>query len=319
MPYIAPEVIAEAKRIDLLTYLQNREPQELVRLGGGVYCTKEHDSLKISNGKWMWWSHGVGGRSALDYLVKVKGLSFVQAVETIMGSGVSIPTASYTVKEESTPKVFTLPKKSPHTGVAFRYLYNRGIDRDIINSCIKNGLIYVSLPYYSVVFVGKDEDNHKPRYAAFRSTGEYRLMGEVSGSDKHYSFRLEGSNKDEVHLFECAIDALSYATLIKLNGGDWTRENLVSLAGVYAPKEKAADSKTPAAVMGFLKRNPEIKRIFLHLDNDEVGRKATEMLRIQLSDKYEVVDDPPPYGKDFNDFLCAEVNIKKQKERSYER
>ena len=32
MPYIAPEVIEQARQIDLLTYLQNCEPDELVRI-----------------------------------------------------------------------------------------------------------------------------------------------------------------------------------------------------------------------------------------------------------------------------------------------
>ena len=54
MPYISPEVILEAKQIDLLTYLKACEPSQLVRVSGNTYCTKEHDSLKISNGKWMW-------------------------------------------------------------------------------------------------------------------------------------------------------------------------------------------------------------------------------------------------------------------------
>ena len=40
MPYIAPEVVQEAKRMDLLTYLQNYEPQELVHFGGNTYCTR---------------------------------------------------------------------------------------------------------------------------------------------------------------------------------------------------------------------------------------------------------------------------------------
>ena len=52
MPYIPPDVVAKAKEMDLLTYLQNYEPQELVRLSSNTYCTHEHDSLKISNGKW---------------------------------------------------------------------------------------------------------------------------------------------------------------------------------------------------------------------------------------------------------------------------
>lgn len=68
MAYIEPELVAKAKEMDLLTYLKNYEPGQLVKLLGGEYCTKEHDSLKISNGKWCWWSRGIGGRSALDWL-----------------------------------------------------------------------------------------------------------------------------------------------------------------------------------------------------------------------------------------------------------
>jgi hypothetical protein len=100
MPYIAPEVITEARRMDLLTYLRAYEPNELVRFSGNTYTTRTHDSLKISNGKWMWWSRGIGGNSALDYLVKVKGLSFLEAVETIMGCKVALPTDYCTPKKK---------------------------------------------------------------------------------------------------------------------------------------------------------------------------------------------------------------------------
>ena len=75
MRYIAAEDIARAKEMDLLTYLRNYEPQELVHVSGNTYCTREHDSLRISDGKWCWFSQGIGGRSALDYLIKVKGIN----------------------------------------------------------------------------------------------------------------------------------------------------------------------------------------------------------------------------------------------------
>ena len=78
MRYIAAEDIARAKEMDLLTYLRNYEPQELVHVSGNTYCTREHDSLRISNGKWCWFSQGIGGRSALDYLIKVKGIPFIE-------------------------------------------------------------------------------------------------------------------------------------------------------------------------------------------------------------------------------------------------
>ena len=53
--------------------------------------------------------------------------------------------------------------------------------------------------------------------------------------------------------------------------------------------------------------------------HDIAGRKATKALQTILSDKYEVVDDPPQYGKDVNDFLCKRLGIKDKTERSFAR
>lgn len=36
MPYIPPEVVAQARKMDLLTYLRTYEPQELVHFGGST-------------------------------------------------------------------------------------------------------------------------------------------------------------------------------------------------------------------------------------------------------------------------------------------
>ena len=105
MPYIAPEVITEARRMDLLTYLRAYEPNELVRFSGNTYTTRTHDSLKISNGKWMWWSQRIGGYNALDYLVKVKGCSFVEAVETLMGKAAVMPSVTVKPKQKTEPKI----------------------------------------------------------------------------------------------------------------------------------------------------------------------------------------------------------------------
>lgn len=165
MPYIAPEVITEAKRMDLLTYLREYEPGELVRFSSNTYTTRTHDSLKISNGKWMWWSRGIGGKSALDYLIKVRGMDFVGAVQTIMGNGsVSFPTCENIKSYEEQPLL--LPQKSPTTDVVFDYLFGRGIDYEIINYCLEQELIIESLPYHNAVFIGYNE-NKEPKYAAY--------------------------------------------------------------------------------------------------------------------------------------------------------
>ena len=150
MPHIPPEVVEQARQIDLLTYLQSCEPQELVRISGNNYTTRTHDSLKISNGKWMWWSQRIGGYNALDYLVKVKGCSFVEAVETLMGKAAVMPSVAIKSKQKAEPKVLLLPDKSVSTDKITEYLFGRGIDYSIIQYCIDKGLIFESLPYHNL-------------------------------------------------------------------------------------------------------------------------------------------------------------------------
>ncbi len=91
MSYVTPEQITKAKEMDLLTYLQLYEPDNLVRFSGETYCTREHDSLKISNGKWHWFSRGIGGRTALDYLIKVRNYTFPKAVEMLSKGAATMP------------------------------------------------------------------------------------------------------------------------------------------------------------------------------------------------------------------------------------
>lgn len=270
MPYIEPEVIEQAKQIDLLTYLQSFEPQELVHFSGSTYTTRTHDSLKISNGKWMWWSRGIGGKSALDYLIKVKDYSFIDAVEAIMGKGAVLPTSVVQSKKDE-PKKLLLPDKSASTDRIFEYLYGRGIDYAIIERCVRDGIIFESLPYHNLVFIGKDNAG-EPKYAAYRATNKSRVMGDCTGSDKHFSFRMMDGKADSVHLFESAIDLLSYATLMKLDCEDYRNANLVSLAGVYSPREKIEESKVPIAFDGFLKDNPQI----IYQGEDGFGYSGTK-------------------------------------------
>lgn len=92
MPFIPPEQLAHARKMDLLTYLRHCESDELVSVGGNAYATKSHDSLKISNGKWYWWSRGVGGSNALDYLTTVWELLLPDAVQRVL-SAAGVPQA----------------------------------------------------------------------------------------------------------------------------------------------------------------------------------------------------------------------------------
>lgn len=311
MPYVTPEQVAQAKELDLLTYLQTYEPQELVHFSGNTYCTREHDSLKISNGKWHWFSRGIGSKTALDYLIKVKGYTFLQAVERILGQAAVMPPVSRPPPVE-VPRKLLLPKASRCATHVVEYLHRRGIDYKIIDYCIQTGRLYESEQYHNAVFVGYDL-NGKARYAALRGTiGNYK--GEASGSDKRYSFSItENPEATHVHLFESAIDLLSYATLRHMAGLDWTRDSLLSLAGVYQTKRQGV---VPVALSRFLEDYPNITTLHLHLDNDEVGRGAATGIMEGLSDRYTVLNEPPRYGKDVNDLLQMQLKAERKKEVS---
>jgi hypothetical protein len=322
MPYIDPEVIREAKKIDLITYLSNYEPQELVRFSGNTYCTRSHDSLKISNGKWMWHSRGIGGRSALDYLIKVREIKFMDAVEQIMGRAAVQPPVFISPPKEKPKAEFALPQPDSGIAEAEKYLMRRGISRSLIRYCADSQILYQTRNkgYANAVFVGLDEGNI-PRYATMRGTrGSFK--GDVAGSDKRYSFALHGgSGSGNLHLFESAVDLLSYATLEDIRIPDHFDGGLLSLSGVYIPRQDVEESVLPPALTQYLSGHPYITRIHLHLDNDLAGRLATKAIIAVLPRRYTVFDEPPSSGNDYNDYLCGCLNLPRTRkiERSHAR
>ena len=316
MAYFSKETIDNVKKIDLLSYLKATNPEELVHFSRGTYCTRTHDSLKISNGLWYWFSRGIGGKTALEYLIQVQEYSFIEAMNILTKQLEYKPTVFVNYKDKVKTDKFILPLKSENNDKAKRYLISRGIDESIVQECIDNELIYEQDKTGNVVFIGKDDNNH-PRYAFIRGSNNSRYMHEASGSDKTYSFKLLSNNNESLHLFESAIDLLSYATINK----NWYEENLLSLGGIYKATYSDNDIKIPLAVKNFLEKNKDIRKIYLHFDNDLAGRNATISFQKVLKKNYEVIDDPPKSGKDFNDYLCnlKQINIIKNYERRNER
>lgn len=247
----------------------------------------------------------------MDYLIKVNGYSFMDAMETITGRAAIRPPSFVPAPKEEKPKHLILPQAAPDNRAMVDYLKKRGIDPGVIDYCIQTGRLYESRNkgHSNAVFVGFDKEG-KARFGCLRGIGEGRFHGDLSGSDKHYSFALPACmDNPAVHLCESAIDVMSYATLCKLDGIDWKRHNLLSLAGIYQPKKVLAESKLPVALTRFLEDHPSVKTIYLHLDNDGPGRLATKAIMAVIPKEYEVKNRPPPTGKDVNDTLCHRLGI----------
>ena len=315
MPRLSDEQILKARSIDLLSYLQTHEPGSVRKTHSGEYYMVEHDSLKISNGKWFRHSTQQGGYSALDFLVKVRGVHFVDAVQSLTGSSGFYDykdrtgyKAHQTLQAKAPPKPFILPKPNRNNDCVVAYLRGRGIGKEIINRCIKAGLLYES-DKHRCVFVGKDE-NGVARFACERGITD-DLKKDAPGSSKKHGFTLppdepDGHGNSVLAVFESPVDCLAHASIHHTGHTGWDGHRL-SLGGVSS-----------AALHGFLERNPQIKTVQLSLDNDTAGQFATKrIINELLSDKRyshsRLTVATAPIGKDYADtaMVISQNNINK--------
>jgi hypothetical protein len=323
MPYIEKALADEAKQMDLLTYLRIFEPFELVHIGNGTYKMRSHSSLKISNGKWYWWSEGIGGPNAVSYLMAVENYSFTDAVEKILGQRSHIPAKLTTAMSEPqvTPeKVLILPTRHKNSDMVYEYLTGRGISRTFAAGLIHAGKIYESKrgSYTNAVFVGSDAED-VPRYAALRGIGtDYK--GEAKGSDKHFSFSIPPKNEcRDLHVFESAIDLLSYATIAVETGEYRADDYLLSLGGTSQAHAYKDEYRLPPALRRVLNEHSEIQTIYLRLDEDDAGWDAGIEITSKLPVKIESYVMPPPRGKDYNEYLQIRRAEQSSRQQKHER
>lgn len=304
MPGVTKEQIQAAREADLFAYLQFHEPGVLKR-DGPNYRHKEHDSLVYVTGKryWYWNSRG-RSINALDYLIQIRGYGLVDAVHTLIGGEIQqtpayrSTAAADRVHKEPEKKSFSLPWARRCATSAVSYLQRRGISSDVIARCFREGLFYEARYHGEpvCVFVGKD-DAGKARFACMRSIIG-NLRKDVYGSDKAYSFCYPPKNPNcrYAAVFEAPIDALSHATLQELEGWKWDGYRL-SLGGT-----------SHVALVSFLERHPEIRRVNLYMDNDLGGLKNARRIKAMLREDrrfkhIRVGINPPRSGKDYNEKL----------------
>lgn len=151
-------------------------------------------------------------------------------------------------------------------GAAFGYSAKKlkyiGLDKlnnSYISPLVKSGVFERVSYVNNCVFCGFDE-NREMKYAAMRGVNQNSsFRQDAIGSDKKYGFCMEGTGND-VFVFEAPIDAMSHATLYKLEGLDWKKDSRICLGGV---SELALDQ--------YLKTHPDTKNIHFCLDNDQAG------------------------------------------------
>ena len=312
MPRVSKEQIDRAKEVNILDYVLRNEPQNFKK-SGNRYVMREHDSFVISNGKWVWNSRGFGANTAtaLNYLIKCRGYSFVDAVLVLAGDDL-YHSAPGKHKSKPSPALarrpFTLPPRNNNNDRAIDYLLSRGIDRESINACISAGILYESVKTHNCVFTGINEEG-KTRYAAFRGTsGQYRR--DADNSDKRCCFLLQPLIPENYHnaaCFESPIDALSHQSLF--------------LAGhvCFDGWRLTLGGDSTVALEYFLLHHPDVNICLMCTDKDNAGEAAAaRIIALTKKDKrfshVSVYRGVPPFGKDWNDTL---MKIREQERSQY--
>lgn len=288
--------INKAKNMDLLDYVRQRG-YSLFQSAANEYRLKEHDSLVISNNKWKWFSRDIGG-DTLDFVTKYEGKSFKDAMEILLGEKGKEKVKEYDVcsKEQKIKEISELPEKADNYRRLFAYLAKtRRIDPAIIQDMINDGKLYQEKVHNNCVFLGKNTEG-KIKYCLKVGTSTYKkYKGEIEGSDKAYGVELcIAPESEKVYIYESIIDAMSHATMIKIQGGNYKDHNRISLGCV-------ADLKLEQ----FLEDHPNIKVIVSCLDNDKAGIEATEKIKEKYTKEGYQIKRILPFSKDFNDDLVA--------------
>ncbi|MCI8406495.1 MAG: DUF3991 domain-containing protein [Oscillospiraceae bacterium] len=294
MSYIAftEEEKRWASQVDLAEFLRSRG-EELLRSGREYRLANDHSVTVRGN---RWYDHAADrGGGPVSFLQTFCGLSYPEAVSCLLGSGIlHIPAPA---QREEPKREFALPPANGNMRRVYAYLLKRRcLDREVVSAFARMGLLYESREifggreYHNAVFVGKDE-NGVPRHAHKRSVSDlgkpFRLN--VEGSDPRYAFQYIGTS-DRFYVFEAPIDLLSF---LSLHPEGWEEHSYLACCGT---------SSQPLIYL--LDRLPELRQVFLCLDNDQAGHAACRRMAEQLSGR-ALVDRLIPEGKDWNDDLVS--------------
>ena len=192
MAHLEEDIIERAKNTDMIALLESEEGFSFKSTyGEREFKCIEHNSLVINGNRrrWYWNSRQVGGNNAIDYLVKIRGMNFRDAVLHLVGDREQ--TAYMPIRKAVTEKVsvskpvrFVLPEQAHfpdgrrnYSNIIAYLNKGRGIDMNIINTLIASGQIYQGVQYNGLHIVGyNDEGMAFYRFNDNRDWVDYRLQ-----------------------------------------------------------------------------------------------------------------------------------------------
>ena len=298
------EQLDKAKNADLIAFLSAYMGLEFKKAGKYYQC-KQHSSLVVYADRkgFVWNSQNISGGDTIDFLRKVEGKSFPEAVETIIGESAAMtykPAPKY--KAEAGRLVLPERAEGKYNRVYAYLSQTRGISPDVISDFMRSKQVYQDTKG-NCVFVGFDEQG-TAKFGSVRGTlTEKKYRGDCKNSDKRYAFHQMGTDSTRLYIFEAPIDLMSHCTMTDqaFGKGAYKGQTRLALCG-----------SSDVALEAFLERHSEVRVLHFRLDNDEAGRAAVEKYTAKYQARGYEVHSVFSKGKDVNEDL---INAQKQNQR----
>ena len=195
MPYInfTEEQKLQANAVDLVEFLRFKG-EALIREGSEYRLGSNHSVTVRGN---EWYDHAAEkGGGPVTFLKEFYGMNYPQAVIILLDEDLSILDPPVDTPLEKVKKPFKLPPANDTNRRVFAYLLkHRHLDREVLTTFVRLGLVYEDQKYHNAVFVGMDKDG-TARHAHKRSTNSqgkaFRVTAE--GSDFRYAFNWPGTS-----------------------------------------------------------------------------------------------------------------------------
>ena len=310
------EQIEQAKNADLVEFVRSHGfdcetvGKEIhVKGYGGLYINPQKNLFTIFSQSKADGSPE-GGKGPLAFCQKVMGMSFKDAMQSLVVVKQFVPKNTVPQKEH---REFIMPEKSDNCKKVFAYLINqRRLDPKIISDFVNQGVLYQGYAQF-----GQNDDAPKHENAIFLHLNENgepcgadvqgiysgtRFKGIVPHDDTDNGFvyiKGNANTVDTVYLFEAPIDLMSFVELHP----EIENAKFVSMGGLK-----------PTIAMHYIESNTTVISC---VDNDCAGQKFNDkILKEKMQDSLSMAGGSDIDKRTFTDreppieYIIADINGK---------
>lgn len=270
MKTVSRAQIQDARRVDLLSYMEAKHPDLIRPAGVGRAILKEHDSCVFTRGLGYVWNSKNESGNGIDFLTKYLRYSFVEAVTALCEHGrVDTPPANVQSDLRDPEAIEGANRR------LWGYLLGRGLTPETIKEILRSGA-YETKDQHNIAF--------KSQYCHFielcGTLSQRRFKGVQTGSDPDGYWYMGAGTPRTVYVCESAIDAASlYQIQNDQNAG------YASMAGLKIGTLHRISRDFPDA------------DVVLAVDNDQAANDFCAPLQTKR------ITPPQDAGKDWNDAI----------------